>query len=95
MARNRKRARDRRPRQPGTPVDPRQGLPTATHDADNGAAEHEHDNGAAELGRGDDAAELEPVDLRSDSLEPDDVESDSVEVEDEVEDDDLAFRGPR
>ena len=86
MARNRKRARDRRPRQPGTPVDPRQGIPTATHDADNGAAEHEHDNGAAELGRGDEAAELEPVDLRSDSLAPDNVESDSVEDED----DDLA-----
>ncbi len=86
MARNRKRARDRRPRQPGTPVDPRQGIPTATHDADNGAAEHEHDNGAAELGRGDEAAELEPVDLRSDSVAPDNVESDSVEDED----DDLA-----
>jgi preprotein translocase subunit SecE len=90
VARNRKRARDRRPRQPGTPVDPRQGIPTATHDADNGAAEHEHDNGAAELGRGDEAAELEPVDLRSDSLAPDNVESGSVEDEVEDGDDDLA-----
>ena len=62
MARNRKRARDRRSRQPGTPVDPSQGLPTATHDADNGAAEHEHDNGAARQ-HDDAAAELEPVDL--------------------------------
>ena len=60
MARNRKRARDRRPRQPGTPVDPRQGLPTATHGADNGAAEHEHDNGAAELERGEDATGSTP-----------------------------------
>ena len=71
MARNRKRARDRRPRQPGTPVDPRLGLPTATHDTDNGAAEHEHDNGAAELERGGEAAELEPVDIESGSVEDD------------------------
>jgi preprotein translocase subunit SecE len=87
VARNRKRARERRPRQPGTPVDPSQGLPTATHDTDNGAAEHEHDNGAAELGRGEDAAGLEPVELESSSVEDDlasgsvgdDVESSSVE----------------
>ncbi len=71
MARNRKRARERRPRQPGTPVDPRQGLPTVTHDADNGAAEHEHDNGAAELERGGDASGLEPVDLKPSSGEDD------------------------
>jgi len=96
VARNRKRARDRRPRQPGTPVDPRQGLPTATHGADNGAAEHEHDNGAADLERGEDATGLDPVDLHSDSLEPVGLESDPVEDDDlgadalEDEDDDLA-----
>jgi preprotein translocase subunit SecE len=71
VARNRKRPRDRRPRQPGTPVDPRQGLPTATHDADNGAAEHEHDNGAPRE-RDDAPAELEPVELGADSLRDDD-----------------------
>jgi preprotein translocase subunit SecE len=49
MARNRKRARDRRPAQPGTPVDPSQGLPTATHRFDNGDAELEGQNGAPEL----------------------------------------------
>jgi preprotein translocase subunit SecE len=88
VARNRKRARERRPRQPGTPVDPSQGLPTATHDAANGAAEHEHDNGAAGLGRGEDAG-LEPVDLESSSVE-DDLEAGSYEDEDvrsEVDDD--------
>ena len=82
MARNRKRPRDRRPRQPGTPVDPRLGLPTATHDTGNGAADHQHDNGAAELERGGDATELEAVDLGSDSLEHVEVEPDSVEDED-------------
>ena len=83
MARNRKRARERRPRQPDTPVDPRQGLPTATHDTDNGAAEHEHDNGAAELGRGEEAAGLEPVDFESSSVE-DDVEDGSHQQDDEL-----------
>jgi len=77
-------------------VDPRQGLPTATHGADNGAAEHEHDNGAADLERGEDATGLDPVDLHSDSLEPVGLESDPVEDDDlgadalEDEDDDLA-----
>lgn len=80
MARNRKRARERRPRQPGTPPDPSPGLPTATHDADNGAVEHEHDNGAAELEHASDAPEPEPVDVGSDSVEDD--------VGDSFEDDD-------
>ena len=83
MARNRKRARDRRPRQPDTPVDPHQGLPTATHDADNGAAEHEHDNGATELGRGEDAAGLEPVDLESRSVE-DDLDAGSYQEDEDL-----------
>ena len=83
MARNRKRARERRPRQPGTPVDPSQGVPTATHDADNGTAENEHDNGATGLERADDAPELEPVDLVSDSVEDDDIGADSLEDQDD------------
>jgi preprotein translocase subunit SecE len=83
VARNRKRARDRRPRQPDTPVDPRQGLPTATHDADNGAAEHEHDNGATELGRGEDAAGLEPVDLEPSSVE-DDLDAGSYQEDEDL-----------
>lgn len=83
MARNRKRARERRSRQPGTPVDPRQGVPTATHDTDNGAAEHEHDNGATELGRGEDAAGLEPVDLESSPVE-DDLEGGGYRQEEEL-----------
>jgi preprotein translocase subunit SecE len=87
VARNRKRTRDRRPRQPGTPEDPRLGLPTATHDADNGAAEHERDNGAAELERDHDPAELEPVDLGSAEFE------DELGVE-PVEDDDEAAPPP-
>jgi preprotein translocase subunit SecE len=84
VARNRKRARERRPRQPGTPADPRQGLPTATHDTDNGAAEHEHDNGAAQLGRGEEAAGLEPVELESSSVE-DDLEAGSYQQDEDVE----------
>ena len=91
MARNRKRARERRRRQPGTPADPSQGLPTATH-VDNGAAEHERDNGASESERGAGATELEPVDRRSDSLGPVGLESDSVEDDalgaDSLEDED-------
>jgi preprotein translocase subunit SecE len=69
-------------------VDPTQGLPTATHDADNGAAEHENDNGAAELGPGEDAPGREPVDLESSSVE-DDVEAGSYEEDlgSEVHDD--------
>ena len=83
MARNRKRARDRRPRQPDTPVDPHQGLPTATHDVDNGAAEHEHENGATELERGEDAAGLEPVDLESRSVE-DDLDAGSYQEDEDL-----------
>jgi preprotein translocase subunit SecE len=69
VARNRKRARDRRPAQPGTPVDPSQGLPTATHRFDNGDAELEGQNGAPELQDENDGPELEPVDIESDSFE--------------------------
>ena len=69
MARNRKRARDRRPRQPGTPVDPSQGLPTATHRFDNGSPELEDQNGARELEDENGAPELEPVDVGDDSFE--------------------------
>ena len=97
MARNRKRARDRRPRQPGTPVDPSQGLPTATHGFDNGASEPEDQNGAHELddeigSRGLEAEggapELEPVDIESESYEsapdPDvDPRSDEADQEDD------------
>ncbi len=91
MARKGKRARERRPRQPGRPVDPSPGLPTATHDADNGVAEHEHDNGAAELERSGDASALEPVDLGSDSVEDDlggrSFEDDDDDVVSEAHDD--------
>jgi preprotein translocase subunit SecE len=83
VARNRKRPRDRRPRQAGAPVDPHQGLPTAMHDADNGAAEHEHDNGATELGRGEDATGLEPVDLESNSVE-DDLDAGSYQEDEDL-----------
>jgi preprotein translocase subunit SecE len=69
VARNRKRPRERRPRQPGGPVDPHQGLPTVTHDSDNGAPERE--DAVSEFERGDDAPELEPVDLGSDPLNSD------------------------
>jgi len=69
VARNRKRARDRRPRQPGTPVDPSQGLPTATHRFDNGSPELEDQNGARELEDENGAPELEPVDVGDDSFE--------------------------
>jgi preprotein translocase subunit SecE len=64
-------------------VDPLQGLPTATHDAGNGAPEHEHDNGAAELGRGEEAAGLEPVDLESSSVE-DDLEAGSYRHDEDL-----------
>jgi preprotein translocase subunit SecE len=69
VARNRKRARDRRPGQPGTPVDPSQGLPTATHRFDNGDAELEDQNGAPELEDENGAPELEAVDIGSESFE--------------------------
>ena len=76
MARNRKRPRERRPRQPGTPVDPRQGLPTATHDSDNGAAELERENGTPELEREDEGAGLERVELGPDPLNSDPLKED-------------------
>ena len=91
MARNRKRARDRRPAQPGTPVDPSQGLPTATHRFDNGDAELEGQNGAPELEDDNGGPELEPVDIGGDSFEdaPDaDAEVTSDESDDEGADDD-------
>ena len=59
MARNRKRPRERRPREPGAPVDPSQGLPTVTHDSDNGAADLEGENGAPELGSAAEGADPE------------------------------------
>ncbi len=74
MARNRKR---RRTRPPGTDPDPRQGLPTATHDFGAAASsERKLENGAAVPSEGErepdnGAAELEPVDLRSGELEED------------------------
>ncbi len=79
MARNRKR---RRTRPPGTNPDPRQGLPTATHDF--GAADssgHEPENGTArpsEREPENGAADLEPVDLGSGALD-DDLGVDSLE----------------
>ena len=86
MARNRKRARDRRPRQPGTPVDPSQGLPTATHRLDNGSPELEDQNGARELEDENGAPELEPVDVGDDSFE---AEPDpGAEVSSDASDDD-------
>jgi preprotein translocase subunit SecE len=82
VARNRKR---RRTRPPGTNPDPRQGLPTATHDfGAAGSSEHEPENGAAvpserepdngatvpsEREPDNGAAELEPVDLGPDELD--------------------------
>ncbi|MGO9499332.1 MAG: preprotein translocase subunit SecE [Solirubrobacteraceae bacterium] len=77
MARNRKRAKDRRTRPPGTGPDPHQGVPTAMHDVaaggperepDNGVAERETDNGSAAREPDNGAAGLEPVDLGSDPL---------------------------
>jgi hypothetical protein len=78
VARNRKRPRGRT-RQPGSPEDPGQGLPTRTKSIDNGAPDLEPENGTAEL---------EPVDLGSDSLEPVDLGGDSLE-DAEAADDDL------
>jgi preprotein translocase subunit SecE len=78
VARNRKRAKERRPRPPGSPEDPSQGLPTATQGFDNGSPERELDNGSAEL---------EPVDIGSDALEPVDLESDSIEDDDAADGD--------
>jgi preprotein translocase subunit SecE len=86
VARNRKRARDRRPRQPGTPVDPSQGLPTATHRLDNGSPELEDQNGARDLEDENGAPELEPVDVGDDSFE---AEPDpGAEVSSDASDDD-------
>ncbi|HEY1517904.1 MAG TPA: preprotein translocase subunit SecE [Solirubrobacteraceae bacterium] len=77
MARNRKRPRGRT-RQPGSPEDPGQGLPTRTQSFDNGASDREPENGATEL---------EPVDLGSDSLEPVDLGGDSREGAEAADDD--------
>jgi preprotein translocase subunit SecE len=56
-------------------VDPRQGLPTATHDADNGAAELE----PVDLG----SDSKEPVHRVSDSVQGDDLREASFQHEDE------------
>jgi preprotein translocase subunit SecE len=91
VARNRKR---RRTRPPGTNPDPRQGLPTATHDfGAAGSAEDDPANGVAgpsEREPDNGAAELEPVDLRSDELDQDlgvDSAPDDEAPEPEEEDD--------
>ena len=84
MARNRKRAKERRTRPPGPPEDPSQGLPTATQRFGSGGPEREPDNGAAELepiDLGPDS--LEPVDLGGDSLADADLEPDSPEDDDD------------
>jgi len=93
VARNRKRARDRRPRQPGTPVDPSQGLPTATHRLDNGSPELEDQNGARELEDENGAPELDPVDVGDDSfeVEPDPGADASSDASDDDDSDD--YRG--
>ena len=84
MARKGRRPRERRPRQPGAPVDPRQGVPTATHGFDNGASDDaQHDNGVSEAERDNGAPELEPVDLGSDA--PDEVGDDAQVADDQVE----------
>ncbi len=77
MARNRKRAKDRRGRQPDSPVDPRQGLPTATHDSENGTSELE----SVEIS----SDSQEPVDLHSDPLEDVDRETGPLDQDDDDE----------
>jgi preprotein translocase SecE subunit len=98
VARNRKRAKDRRPRRPPQAVDPRQGVPTATHDFDNGLdadrAEVEEngvevrDNGAPDpIEHATPDVELAEEQLaygRPDEVEPED-EADEEEFELEVE----------
>ncbi len=93
MARNRKRARDRRPRQPGTPVDPSQGLPTATHRFDNGSPELEDQNGARELEDENGAPELEPVDVGDDSFEAEPDPGPEASSDASVDDDSDDYRG--
>jgi len=78
VARNRKRPRERRSRQPGAPVDPHQGLPTVTHDADNGAPDLEGDHGTPELERDDEGARLEREELGSDPLNSDPLKEDEA-----------------
>jgi preprotein translocase subunit SecE len=88
VARNRKRANQRRPRQPAEGADPRLGLPTATERSF--ADEHEHgieDNGSADpLKQAAPDAELAEEQLefgRPD--EPETDEADEEEFEQEVE----------
>jgi preprotein translocase subunit SecE len=88
VARNRKRARDRRPSQPATPVDPSQGLPTATHRFDNGDADLEGQNGAPELEDENGGPELEPVDVGGESFE--DEPGTGTEVPSDASDDEGA-----
>ena len=80
MARNRKR---RQTRPPGTDPDPRQGLPTATHDfgaADSSQHERDPENGSAGL---------EPVDIESGPVE-DDLEGAPPPLEHAMPDGELA-----
>ena len=76
MARNRKRPRERRPRQPGAPVDPSQGLPTVTHDSENGVSDLEGENGTPKLERDDERMGLERDELGSDPLNSDPLKED-------------------
>jgi preprotein translocase subunit SecE len=89
VARNRKRANQRRPRRPSQPVDPRPGLPTATEPSF--ASEHEHEieeNGVPDpLEHATPDTELAEAQLaygRPEEPEPDD-EADEEEFEAEVE----------
>jgi preprotein translocase subunit SecE len=53
-------------------VDPRQGLPTVTHDSENGASDLERENGTPELEReAEDAGRLERDELGTDPLNSD------------------------
>jgi preprotein translocase subunit SecE len=93
VARNRKRARDRRPRQPGTPVDPSQGVPTATHRFDNGSPELEDQNGARELEDENGAPQLESVDIDDDSFEAEPDPGAEVSSDESDDDDSDDYRG--
>jgi preprotein translocase subunit SecE len=110
VARNRKRANQRRPRQPSEATDPRRGVPTATEPSFTG----EHDHGIEENGAPNPLEHATPdVELAEEQLaygrpaepEPGD-EADEEEFEDEVEESieeespahpggELAVSGPR
>jgi preprotein translocase subunit SecE len=103
VARNRKRANQRRPRQPSEGADPRLGLPTATERSERSFAdEHQHEieeNGAPDpLEHATPDVELAEGQLeygRPEEPEPGD-EADEEEFEQEVEEsiDDLTPAGP-